>query len=158
MEIQAFALGLRAHKCGDVARHRDGIKHHRLKRKFAGLHLGEVEDVVDDGEQRIAGVADAEGKLHLLRGQSGLDQQVDETQNAVHRRADFVAHVGNEFALRLAGGGCLNRKLLGGLNGNLKVAVGRDELIAAAALIDGQSNVGGQGSEHGDFRVAERSR
>ena len=40
----------------------------------------------------------------LLVGQRGFERQLDHADDAVHRRADFMAHVGQEFALGAAGG------------------------------------------------------
>ncbi|MGP0074653.1 MAG: hypothetical protein ACLPWF_22300 [Bryobacteraceae bacterium] len=42
--------------------------------------------------------------LALFGIQLCLEQNFGKTDNAVHRRADLVAHVGQEFALGAAGG------------------------------------------------------
>ncbi len=61
------------------------------------LDLGEVEDVIDDREQRFAAHADDLDKLALLGGQLGVQQDVRHADNAVHRGADFVAHIGEKL-------------------------------------------------------------
>ena len=73
--------------------------------ELARLDLGEVEDVVDDVQQVVGGAAN-ELELLALDGIVGaLERQLGHTHDAVHRRADLVAHVGEE--LRLGAGGLL---------------------------------------------------
>jgi hypothetical protein len=72
--------------------------------ELAGLDLGVVEDVVDDGQERLGGAANALGVLALADGEFGVEQQSGHADDAVHRRADLVAHRREELALGLAGG------------------------------------------------------
>ena len=67
--------------------------------QFAGFDLGEVEDVVDDGQQRVGAAAGGLDIIALLVGQLGVQQQRGHADDAVHGRADFVAHVGQELGL-----------------------------------------------------------
>jgi hypothetical protein len=69
----------------------------------AGLDLREVEDVVDDGEERVPAGADDLGQVPLLGGQLGVEQELGHADDRVHRRADLVAHGGEEGALGLGG-------------------------------------------------------
>ena len=74
---------------------------------LAGLDLGEVEDVVDQAEEVPAGDADLgevgdEALLAELRG--FLDEHFAVADDGVERRAQLVAHIGEELALRLVGG------------------------------------------------------
>ena len=41
--------------------------------------------------------------VSLRRGHVGVEHQIGHAQNGVHRRADFVAHVRQEFALGAIG-------------------------------------------------------
>ena len=41
--------------------------------------------------------------MRCVGGQPGLEQQLGHADDAVHRRADLVAHLGQERALRVAG-------------------------------------------------------
>ena len=50
-------------------------------------------------EQRLAGVAHRLRVVALLGGQRRVEQQLGHADHAVHRRADLVAHVGQELAL-----------------------------------------------------------
>ena len=74
----------------------------------AGLDLREVEDVVDDLEQRPPRLVDHLGVLALLGGERRVEQQAGHADDAVHRRADLVAHVGHELRLEPRG---LERRL-----------------------------------------------
>ncbi len=78
---------------------------HRLRRQVqaAGLQAGELDDVVQQlGERRAA----AQGLVHKAAaalGQAVVLQEVQDPQHPVHRRADLVAHIGQEAALDLGG-------------------------------------------------------
>jgi len=100
------ALGLRT--LGEhVERALDGFRQieiERLERQLAGLDLGEIEHVVDQGEQRVGAEADRLGVFALDGSELKIEEQAGHADHAVHWRADFVAHVGEEFALGLGGG------------------------------------------------------
>ena len=71
----------------------------RCSSSFSGLDFGEVENVVDQIEQRAAAGRDGrEIRAGARIGDQGIEQ-IGEPENRVHRRADFVAHVGEELAL-----------------------------------------------------------
>ena len=98
----------------DLADHLLEVEIGLVEGQAAGLDLRDVEDVVDDREQVLGRVA------HLDQAGLGLDvrdaaaQQVGEPDDRVHRRADLVAHVGEEDAL-----GAVGR--IGGLAGRLEL-------------------------------------
>ncbi len=71
---------------------------------LAGLDLRKVENVVDDRQEMLAGLVDGVGETLLLRVQRRLAQQLGHAQDAVHRRADLVAHGRQKLALRPAAG------------------------------------------------------
>ena len=77
---------------------RDAVEH-----QLAGLDLREVEDLVDDAQQVVGGFFDGAQVVQLARGQLAFLQQVGEAEDAVERRADFMAHVGQELGLDAAG-------------------------------------------------------
>ncbi len=80
------------------------IERLRLDVHPPGLDLREVEDVVDDRQERVAGIADGRGVVVLLGVELGVEQQAAHADDRVHRRADLVAHRREERALRLVGG------------------------------------------------------
>ena len=67
---------------------------------LAAFHLGQVEDVVDHFQQGLARLLDVLHVAFLLVVQ-GVDagQDLAEAQDAVQRRAELVAHGGQEVAL-----------------------------------------------------------
>ncbi len=70
----------------------------------ARLDLGEVEDVVEHHQQRLARLAHDGQALALFRVQLAHGHDLGHGQHAVQRRADLVAHVGQEMRLQDVGG------------------------------------------------------
>ena len=85
-----------------------------------GLDLGDVEDVVEDAQQVVGsnfGLVELILPLGIVHAPPG---EVDHAQNAVHRRPEFVAHVGQESTLGPAGclSGILGCGQFGGTGGD----------------------------------------
>ncbi len=77
-----------------------------------GLDLGEVEDVVDEG-QEVARGGMCHGEVLVLTGvEVGLESQSGHVQDGVHRGADLVAHGRQKRAFGLVGGIGLGHGLL----------------------------------------------
>ena len=94
----------------------------------AGLQLRDVEDVVDDGQQILARRLDRLGEGLLLQVEPARQQQARHAQHAIHRRADLVAHVREEFGLRLVRGLGVGARGLGLGAGNGQLAGGRNQV------------------------------
>ena len=62
-----------------------------------------VQDVVDQGEQIGPGGLNHFQVAPLFLGQVGIERQVGHADDAVHRRTNFVTHVGQELALGTVG-------------------------------------------------------
>ena len=106
---------------------------------MAGFDLGQVEDVVDHRKQVVRRLADPVQTLALRRRGLVLAQQVGHADHRVERRADLVAHVGQELALGLAGrvglrAGCVRLSGALGHEAFELVAVGV-ELVAQAPVL-----------------------
>ena len=130
--------------------------------EHARLDLGEIEDVVDDGEQRFATIPDNFGEFALLVRQVGREQQAAHAEDAVHRRADFVAHGRQEGALGLIG---LVSGVLGLLESDVRALaledateLGTDELAGVQQRIVRRLIGGGQEAEDGDDFGADEDR
>ena len=67
------------------------------------LHPREIENVVDDGEQRLARIVDRFHQPLLLLAERRLEQQARHADDPVHRLADLVAHGREEERLGLIG-------------------------------------------------------
>ena len=70
-----------------------------LALQLVRLHLREVEDVVDDVQQRLRRFADGPQVVVLDRRQAGVVEQLRRADDRVERRADLVADVRQEGAL-----------------------------------------------------------
>ena len=105
-QLQALAVRERLeHGLQSGGKRGDG-GHFRPHLQPAGLHPGDVEDVVDQVQQVVAGRVDRFGKTDLLFRQVPLGvvgQQLREDQRAVEGGAKLVRHVGQEFGLVAAG-------------------------------------------------------
>ncbi len=92
---------------GRPAHHRDRVveegahrERNRIELELSGLDLRDVENVVDDGEQGLAGDADQLQVAAVLRIVIGASQQqVGIAEDAVEGRADLVADHREELAL-----------------------------------------------------------
>ncbi len=73
----------------------------RVQLEPAGLDLREVEDVVDDRQERLARRVDGLGVVALLGVERRVEQQPAHPDDGVHRGPDLVAHRGQERALGL---------------------------------------------------------
>ena len=69
---------------------------------LAGFDLGHIEDVVEDTQQHLARAADRADHAALAFFGQGAFQDFGHAQNAVQRRPDFMAHIGQEHGFRLA--------------------------------------------------------
>ena len=86
------------------------VERDRADAHLAGFDAGEVEDVVDDGQERIGTLFDGGQVVALAIVEAALFEQLDHAHDAVHRGADLVAHVGQKGTL---GPGCLERLVAG---------------------------------------------
>ena len=92
------------------------IKGFGVERQPFRLDLGIVQNVVDDDQKRLTRGFDGFGKQPLFLGQGAVAQQFRHAHHAVHRRADLVAHIGEEGRFGAVGGlGRLARGQQGGL-------------------------------------------
>ncbi len=106
LDPQAQALGLdRLGKDGgQVAQQAGNVERRFLQSELAGLDLRDVEDIIDDRQQVPGGGVDGVEALCLLGRHAFATQDIRHADDAVHRGADFVAHVGEEGALGDVGG------------------------------------------------------
>ena len=95
-ELEPLIVRLLGRERGDRADDFVELEIGGLDVELAGLNLGEIEDVIDDAEQRRAGVVDLADVVALLGIERRLEGEVREADDGVHRRADLVAHVREE--------------------------------------------------------------
>ncbi len=104
-EIEALAIRPVREQPQDAFDRLADVEIERFDLQLAGLDLGQVEDVVDDGEQAFAGPCDHLRLAARVARQVSLRQEFRHDQDAVHRRADFVAHGRQEVGLGAVRGG-----------------------------------------------------
>ena len=102
-ELEALGLGGRPQQALEPGQQRRQGKGARFEAQLAGFDLGQVEDVVENGEQRLPGALDAADHVGLIRRQRFAVQHLGQAQHAVQRGADFVAHMRQKLALGPAG-------------------------------------------------------
>ncbi len=106
VEMQRFFLRLGVEQVLQTLEHPRQVQQFGMDVELAGLDLGDVEDVVDQGQQVVAGRIDGAGELHLVVAEVAVGvvrQQLGEDQRAVERRAQLVGHVRQEFRLVATG-------------------------------------------------------
>ena len=116
-EFQAFLLGVQRHHLGDFMDQRVQVEVDGFDIELAGVDFREIEDVVDHGQQGMAAVQRDLGVFALFFIQFRGEQEFGHTQHAIHRRADLMAHVGEELGFcfgRAIGDGFLLHQLFHG--------------------------------------------
>ena len=98
-EIEALLARFRRHQVERFLDAGTEIERKLVERQLARLDLREIEDVVDNGQERFAAGAQRLDEFMLGRREVRLQEQAGHADNAVHGRADFVAHVGEKFRL-----------------------------------------------------------
>jgi hypothetical protein len=102
-QVQALLAGGRGKGMRHLADHLAEIEGQPFELQAAGFDAREIENVVEQEEQGIGRTAQG-GELAMLLGrQSAAGEQVGNADDAVHRGADFVAHVGQEGTLGTVG-------------------------------------------------------
>ena len=96
-ELEALFVGAQRQRLHRIADAVVEIERDRLEPQLARFDLGEVENVVDDAEQRVGGRFDHPEVLALLDGELGVERQIRHADDAVHRRPNLVAHVGEKL-------------------------------------------------------------
>ena len=102
-----------------------------LQFQMPGFDLAQVENIVDNVEQRVAGFDDHLQILALLRGQIALQENFGHADHTVHGGADLVAHVRQKLAFGQGGHLRLQGHLVGPVDGVLQLPVGLLQLHGA---------------------------
>ena len=97
--LQPLLLGPWGQEPHDLLDESAQIEGNCAQTQLSGLDPGEVEDIVDDGQERVGTRFDGGQVVALAIVEAGLFEQLDHAHDAVHRGADLVAHVGQKGAL-----------------------------------------------------------
>ena len=96
-------MGAHGQRVGEIVQQARQIEVQRLYIELLCLDLGEVEDVVDQTEQRFSAGAHDFGVAPLIIVKIGIQQQSGHADDPVHRGSDLMAHICQELALGGAG-------------------------------------------------------
>ena len=103
-DLDVFGLRARRQQFDGFLDQRRKRERPRLQFELAGLDLGEIENLLDQRQQRFARGLRRLGVGELLGRERRVEQQIGHAENAVERRADFVADGGEEARLGAVGG------------------------------------------------------
>ena len=102
-ELEALLVGLQRVRPERVAEGVPEAEGDALQIEPPRLDLREVQDVVQEREQRPGRELDGLEALALLAVELRLERDVRHADDGVHRGADLVAHVGQELRLEARG-------------------------------------------------------
>ena len=106
-ELDLLVVGARRHDAHGVVEEAAEPDLLEVEADAAGLDLRHVEDVVDDVEQVLAALVDVLAVVAVLvaadRAEHLRLHDLGEADDGVERRAQLVAHIGEEARLRLVG-------------------------------------------------------
>ena len=97
-QLEALALGRQPLGIADLLTQLAQREIQAFQLDGAAIQLGGVENVVEQAEQRARSLLHGTQVAALGLFQRGIEQQLGEADDGVHRRADLVAHVGQEAA------------------------------------------------------------
>ena len=99
IEFQALALCTRISHAIAIIEHRKQVVFFDKKFHLARFNLGNIQDIVHQRQKRVPRILNVLGIFKQSRILAFLQEHRIHSQNAIDRRADFVAHVGKEKAL-----------------------------------------------------------
>src|ERR1700686_1060272 len=107
-QFQVFLVGTDRQRLKGVAEKISDFEFNFFQFQLAGFDLREIQYVVDEVQEAVRRRLHQAEILPLFAGELGIEGQIGHPHNAVHRRADLVAHVCHEFNLGAAARfGCL---------------------------------------------------
>ncbi len=115
-DLDLFLTGLEGHGLHGLFHEPAQIEVVFVQLQLAGFDLGEVEDVVDQGQERLAAVAAGFRKAPLPLVELGVAEQFRHADDTIEGRTQLVAHRGQKLALGRTG-------LLGLLLGQAEAAI-----------------------------------
>ncbi len=128
--LEILFAGTRRHHLRHVLDHVGQYEIQRFELHLAGFDLREIQQVVDHRQQAVGRPVYDRGHAALLAVEVRLQQQFGHCRHAVHRRADLVAHHGQEVGFGAAAG--------------LGLQAGRGQFVDQALIVEAQADRLGQ--------------
>ena len=98
-ELQPLRMGAQGERSREVVQQSEQVEVERFELQPARLDLGEVEDVAEERQERVAARAHGLREASLVLVEVGVEQEAGHADHPVEGRPDLVAHVGKEVAL-----------------------------------------------------------
>ncbi len=130
-EFQAFRMGPSGEDLDSFFHGFAQAEFDALEFEFARLDFREIQDIVDDLQQRFGGMRNGFREVPLACSEFGPLQEFRHAHDAVHRRTNFVTHTRKKLAFGAAGP---LRRLLGSIcfaDCKLEVQVGIAQIYRA---------------------------
>jgi len=102
-QFEIFLVHVEAHHVDDTVEEFMQVERNVFEFQLPCFDFGKIENIVDYGKKRPAAVLQDFHILFLRLVQRGIGKQGGYADDAVHRRADFMAHVGQKLAFRPVG-------------------------------------------------------
>ena len=103
-QVDAFGSRTGSKEIDRILHEIDQRKGLKVEFDSARLDLGEIEHVIDDGQQGITAPADGLDEIELFGVQRSVQEQIGHADNGIHWRANLVTHAGEKGALGAIGG------------------------------------------------------
>ena len=103
-QINVFVSGSRSEQGFHLSEQCICLKIVQVQFQLASLDLGEIQNIVDNSEKQAGRVVNLIDVIFLPAIQFRSHQHLVHADNRVHGGADFMTHIGEEFAFGLAGG------------------------------------------------------
>src|SRR5580700_6875561 len=103
-EFQAFLVRAATERFHRLAQAVAQIKWNRFEIELSRLDLRKVQNIVDDGKEGLRRKSNEPEVFSLFGSEVGIQHELGHAEDAVHRGANFMAHVREEDALCFARG------------------------------------------------------
>ena len=110
LQIQVFFFGAKDQRFYALLQPPAQTERNVIQAQFASFDFREIQDVVQQPEQRVARLEYHLQIFPLFVRHTRIQNVFSHSDDGIHRSADLVAHVGNKSALRPAG--CFGRFFL----------------------------------------------
>ncbi len=101
---QAFLVCAQVHEAHRALENLREVEVRLLQNQLIRLHLGEIQDVVDEQQQAVPGLLEDLGIRALVGSQWRLLQEIGHADDRIQRCSDLVTHAGEKVRLGLARG------------------------------------------------------
>jgi len=99
-QLQPLAMGLDSETSDRVIERVGQVKRGVIEGQPFRLDLGQIQDIVDEGQKAVRRILDHLHAFSLFFGEPGVEDQVGHADDGVHGCTNLMAHIGQELTLR----------------------------------------------------------